>query len=41
MVLEIVDSLEKIEQFLTVFDKMIKDGLVTLEGYESFNTKSD
>lgn len=31
MVVEIVDSLEKIEQFLPVLDQMIRDGLVTLE----------
>jgi uncharacterized protein len=31
MVVEIVDSLEKIEQFLPVLDEMIGDGLVTIE----------
>ena len=31
MVIEIVDSLEKIEAFLPLLDEMIKDGLVTLE----------
>ena len=31
MVVEIVDSLEKIEGFLPVLDEMISDGLVTLE----------
>jgi uncharacterized protein len=31
MVIEIVDSAEKIEQFLPVLDEMIEDGLVTLE----------
>jgi hypothetical protein len=31
IVIEIVDSLEKIEQFLPVLDGMISDGLVTLE----------
>ena len=31
MVVEIVDSLEKIENFLPVLDEMITDGLVTLE----------
>src|ERR1044071_1990287 len=31
MVIEIVDSAEKINQFLPVLDEMIKDGLVTLE----------
>ncbi len=31
MVIEIVDSLEKIEKFLPTLDEMITDGLVTLE----------
>lgn len=31
MVIEIVDSLEKIEAFLPVLDELIKDGLVTVE----------
>jgi hypothetical protein len=31
MVVEIVDSLEKIESFLPLLDAMITDGLVTLE----------
>ena len=31
MVVEIVDSREKIESFLPVLDEMISDGLVTLE----------
>ena len=31
MVVEIADSLEKIEQFLPTVDEMIRDGLVTLE----------
>jgi len=31
MVIEIVDSLEKIESFLPVLDELIKDGLVTVE----------
>src|SRR3979411_1560342 len=31
MVIEIVDSLEKIEGFLPRLDELIKDGLVTLE----------
>jgi uncharacterized protein len=31
MVVEIVDNLEKIEQFLPLLDEMISDGLVTLE----------
>lgn len=31
MLVEIVDSLEKIEMFLPVLDELIKDGLVTIE----------
>jgi PII-like signaling protein len=31
MVVEIVDSLEKVEKFLPVLDELIADGLVTLE----------
>jgi PII-like signaling protein len=31
MIIEIVDSVEKIEEFLPVLNEMIKDGLVTLE----------
>jgi PII-like signaling protein len=31
MVVEIVDTLEKIEHFLPVLDEIISDGLVTLE----------
>ena len=31
MIVEIVDSLEKIEKFLPLLDEMITDGLVTLE----------
>lgn len=31
MVVEIADSLEKIEQFLPTLDEMIRDGLVTVE----------
>ena len=31
MVVEIVDSLQKIEAFLPTLDEMIRDGLVTLE----------
>jgi PII-like signaling protein len=31
MVVEIVDTLEKVEKFLPVLDGMISDGLVTLE----------
>ena len=31
MVVEIVDSLEKVEKFLPLLDEMISDGLVTVE----------
>ena len=31
MVIEIVDSAEKVEDFLPVLNEMVKDGLVTLE----------
>lgn len=31
MVVEIVDTLEKVEKFLPVLDRMISEGLVTLE----------
>ena len=31
MIIEIVDSLERIEKFLPVLDDLIKDGLVTIE----------
>src|SRR4029450_2767578 len=31
MVIEIVDSLEKVEGFVPTLDEMIKDGLVTIE----------
>jgi len=31
MIIEIVDSLDKIEQFLPALDELIKDGLVTIE----------
>jgi PII-like signaling protein len=31
MIIEIVDSLGKIEMFLPVLDELIKDGLVTIE----------
>jgi PII-like signaling protein len=31
MIVEIVDSLEKIEKFLPLLDELIKDGLVTIE----------
>jgi len=41
MVIEIADSLEKIEQFLPVLDEMIKDGLVTLERVRVIHYKAD
>lgn len=31
MIIEIVDSLEKIEEFLPLLDELITDGLVTME----------
>ena len=31
MVVEIVDSLEKVEKFLPLLDEMVSDGLVTIE----------
>jgi PII-like signaling protein len=31
MIIEIVDSLEKIEKFLPALDELVKDGLVTIE----------
>lgn len=31
MVIEIVDSQEKVDEFLPLLDEMIKDGLVTME----------
>jgi PII-like signaling protein len=31
MIIENVDSLDKIEKFLPVLDELIKDGLVTIE----------
>ncbi len=44
MIIEIVDSLERIENFLPELDKMVSDGLVTLEKvrvihYRSTSTK--
>ncbi len=41
MVIEIVDSLEKIEKFLPVLDQMIADGLVTLETVRVIHYKAD
>jgi PII-like signaling protein len=40
MVVEIVDSLEKIEEFLPLLDDMIKDGLVTLESIKVIHYKA-
>jgi hypothetical protein len=40
MVVEIVDSLEKVESFLPELDEMIKDGLVTLEKVRVIHYKS-
>jgi uncharacterized protein len=40
MVIEIVDSLEKVEGFLPLLDEMITDGLVTLERVRVLNYKA-
>ena len=40
MVIEIVDSLEKVEAFLPTLDGMITDGLVTLEQVRVIQYKS-
>jgi PII-like signaling protein len=40
MIVEIVDSLEKVEAFLPTLDEMIKDGLVTLEKVKVIHYKS-
>jgi hypothetical protein len=40
MVVEIVDSLEKVETFLPTLNEMIKDGLVTLEKVKVIHYKS-
>lgn len=40
MVIEIVDSLEKVEAFLPTLDGMITDGLVTLEKIRVIQYKS-
>lgn len=40
MVIEIVDSLEKVESFLPELDAMITDGLVTLERVKVIHYKS-
>ena len=41
MVVEIVDSLEKVEAFLPALDEMITDGLVTLERVKVLHYKSN
>src|SRR5918911_4706603 len=40
MVVEIVDSLEKVEAFLPTLDEMIADGMVTLERVKVIHYKS-
>jgi len=40
MVVEIVDSLEKIEAFVPTLNEMIKDGLVTIEQVRVIHYKS-
>ncbi|HJP90993.1 MAG TPA: DUF190 domain-containing protein [Pyrinomonadaceae bacterium] len=40
MVVEIVDSLEKVEAFLPTLDEMIADGLVTLEKVKVIHYKA-
>ena len=40
MIIEIVDSLEKVEAFLPVLDGMISDGLVTLEKVKVLHYKA-
>jgi PII-like signaling protein len=40
MVIEIVDSLEKVKAFMPLLDEMIKDGLVTLEEVKVVQYKS-
>ena len=40
MVIEIVDSLEKVKAFMPQLDDMIKDGLVTLEEVKVIHYKS-
>jgi uncharacterized protein len=40
MVVEIVDSKEKVEDFLPLLDEMIKDGLVTVEKVRIIHYKS-
>ena len=41
MIVEIVDSLEKIESFLTTLDAMVPEGLVTLEPVRVIHYRSD
>ena len=41
MVIEIVDSLEKIEHFLPELDQMVSDGLVTLETVRVIHYKAE
>ena len=40
MIVEIVDSLEKVEAFVPRLDEMIKDGLVTIEKVRVIHYKS-
>src|SRR5690349_5046536 len=40
MIVELVDSLEKIEAFLPILDEMISDGLVTLETVKVIHYKA-
>ena len=40
MIVEIVDSLEKVEAFVPTLDEMIKDGLVTIEKVRVIRYKS-
>jgi uncharacterized protein len=40
MIVEIVDSLEKVEAFVPTLDAMIKDGLVTIEKVRVIHYKS-
>lgn len=40
MVVEIVDSLEKVEAFVPTLDEMIRDGLVTIEKVRVIHYKS-
>jgi PII-like signaling protein len=41
MIVEIVDSLEKIEQFIPQLDEMVRDGLVTLEKVRIIHYKAE